>query len=115
MLTASVVDAACVIAPLVNASAFHLSQAKVAAEQRAPTTAVDTDSAALTRTLSTTSVKPQMLSTDLTSPLIPKQRARAHGAFTGRGSSTSNAIAMQVTKVTTAHCANAPKVTIPKP
>ena len=82
----------------------------------APTTAVDTGSVALMRTPSTSLAKPQLFRTDLVLfPLIPKARSRAHGAFTGRGSSTNNnVIAIQVIKVTTAHCVNALKLTIPK-
>merc|ERR1712025_235417 len=104
-----------VTAPLVSANASHRSRVRAAAEQRAPTTAVDTASVAQMPILSTTSVKRRVLRTAVTFPRTQRPQVLTRGVFTGRGSSTNSAIAMPDTKVTTAHCANVPKATTQKP
>jgi hypothetical protein len=113
--TASVVDVVCVIVPLVSANVSRLSLVKVAAEPLAPTTAVGTDNAALTLTLSTTLAKLPKYHTAHKFLLTRRLAAHRLGVFTGRGSSTSSAIVMLVTKAMIARSVVVPKVTTLRP
>merc|ERR1712072_662530 len=113
--TASVVDVVCVIVPLVSANVSRPSLVKVAAEPLASTTAVGTDNAALTLTLSTTLAKLPKQNMAHKFLLTRRLAARQLGVFTGHGSSTSNAIAMLVTKVTIVRSACVPEVMILRP
>jgi len=113
--TASVADVVCVIVPLVSANVSRPSLVKGVAERLAPTTAVDTDNAALTLTLSTTLAKLPKCHMAPKFLLTQRPAAQRLGVFTGRGSSTNSAIAMLVTKAMTAHSVGAPEVMILKP
>merc|ERR1719275_201395 len=113
--TASVADVVCVIVPLVSANASRPSLVKGVAELLAPTTAVDTDNAALTPTLSTTLAK--LPKCHMAHRFLLTRWLEAHrlGVFTGRGSSTSSAIVMLVTKAMIARSVVVPKVTTLRP
>merc|ERR1712032_162376 len=113
--TASVADVVCVIVPLASANVSRPSLVKGVAEPLAPTTAVDTDNAALTPTLSTTLDK--LPKYHMAHKFLLTRRLEAHrlGVFTGRGSSTSSAIVMLVTKAMIARSVVVPKVTTLRP
>lgn len=103
------------IVPLVSANVSRPSLVKGVAEPLAPTTAVDTDNAALTPTLSTTLAKPPKYHTARRSHRTRRLEAHRLGVFTGRGSNTSSAIAMLVTKAMIARSVNAPEVMTLRP
>jgi len=113
--TASVADVVCVIVPLVSANVSRPSLVKGVAEPLAPTTAVDTDNAALTPTLFTTLAK--LPKYHMAHKFLLTRRLVAHrlGVFTGRCSSTSSATVMLVTKAMIARSVGVPEVTTLRP
>jgi hypothetical protein len=113
--TVSVADVVCVIVPLASANVSRPSLVKGVAEPLVPTTAVATDNAALTPTLSTSLAKLPKYHTAHKFLLTRRLAAHRLGVFTGRGSSTSSAIAMLVTKAMIARSVSVPEVMTLRP